>query len=76
MQAGSGSADNFGATTTTPQDKQQEAQLAAESPPQGDGHLGRAGKPTIKIGNYILKETLGRGTFGKVKRLCFGTFFI
>ncbi|KAJ4455599.1 putative SNF1-related protein kinase catalytic subunit alpha KIN10 [Paratrimastix pyriformis] len=43
----------------------QEGQLAGESPPQ-DSRL-RSGKPTIKIGNYILKETLGRGTFGKVK---------
>lgn len=24
-------------------------------------------KPVIKIGHYVLKETLGVGTFGKVK---------
>jgi len=29
----------------------------------------REAKAQIKIGNYILKETLGVGTFGKVKGL-------
>jgi hypothetical protein len=27
----------------------------------------REAKPQIKIGHYVLKETLGVGTFGKVK---------
>ena len=33
----------------------------------------REAKAQIKIGNYILKETLGVGTFGKVKGIY--TFF-
>lgn len=30
----------------------------------------REAKPQIKIGHYLLKETLGVGTFGKVKGMC------
>lgn len=31
------------------------------------GAAGNSGKPSVKIGHYILQETLGVGTFGKVK---------
>ena len=36
----------------------------------------REAKAQIKIGNYILKETLGVGTFGKVKGFFYRFYFI
>lgn len=32
-----------------------------------DRNLATGGQPLVKIGHYILGETLGVGTFGKVK---------